>query len=529
MAAGEGTALGAFRHPTFTVVWIATVVSNLGGWVSAAASGWLMTALNPDPFKVSLVQVATNLPLFLLAVPAGALSDIVDRRRFLILSELAVMASCIVLAVLVTSGLITPTSLLVMTALVSAAGAIGAPPWQAVVTDLVPRADLSSAISLNGLGINISRAVGPAIGGFLVGATGFGPPFWIDAFSNAGVIGALLWWKRPQRHKAELPAETFIGAVTVGLRHARYNPHLGATLIRTASFFLFASAYWALLPLVARSQVSAGPTLYGTLLGAIGAGAIAGALLLPRGKARWGANRLFALCTTGTALAMVVFALSTNPALSLLAAAFAGFCWLGAISTLTLSAQVALPEWVRGRGLAVFVTVMFGALSLGGLAWGELAAQAGVPLALMVAAAGALLTIPLTRRWKLQTGEQVDFTPALHWPAPITLHAVEGDRGPVLVTVEYRVEPSNRARFLAALFRLSYERRRDGAYSWRVFEDPSVDGRFLEAFLSESWHEHLRHHARITNADRLQEETMRWCIKGDAPITTHFIQVHRPE
>jgi MFS family permease len=529
MSAGEGTTLGAFRHPTFTVVWVATVVSNLGGWVSAAASGWLMTTLDPDPFIVSLVQVATNAPLFLLALPAGALSDIVDRRRFLILSELAVMGSCIVLAALVTGGLITPASLLVMTALVSAAGALGAPAWQAVVPDLVPRADLASAISLNGLGINISRAVGPAIGGFLVGAIGFGPPFWIDAFSNAGVIGALVWWKGPPQRRAELPAETFLGAMTIGLRHTRYNPHLTATLVRTASFFLFASAYWALLPLVSRSQVSAGPALYGTLLGAIGIGAIAGALLLPRVKQRWGPNSLFALCTVGTAVATLILALSTSATVSLLAAAFAGACWLGAISTLTLSAQVALPDWVRGRGLAVFVTVMFGALSLGGLVWGKIATLAGVPASLMLAAAGALLTLPLTRRWELQTGETVDFTPALHWPAPITVHTVEGDRGPVLVTVEYRVDPGNRARFLKALFRLSYERRRDGAYSWRVFEDPSFEGRFLEAFLSESWQEHLRHHTRITNTDRLQEEAMRWCIKGDAPITTHLIQVHRPE
>ena len=522
------SALGAFRHRTFTVVWIATVISNLGSWVSAAASGWLMTALDPDPFIVSLVQVASNLPLFVLALPAGALTDIVDRRRFLILSEVAVMASCVILAALVTSGLITPTSLLVVTALVSAAGALGAPPWQAVVSDLVPRADLASAISLNGLGVNVSRAVGPAVGGFLVAAIGYGPPFWIDAFSNAGVIGALLWWKGPRKHEATLPSEGFGSAMALGLRHARYNAHLGATLIRAAAFFLFASSYWALLPVVARSQVSASPTLYGTLLGAIGTGAIISAILIPRIKERWGPNRLLAICTAGTAVAMTMFALFTTAAASLAASLLAGLCWLGAISTLNLSAQVALPEWVRGRGLAVYVTVMFGALSLGGLLWGKLAAVAGVSAALVAAAVGAVLAVPLTWRWKLQTGENVDFTPSQHWPAPITLHEVDGDRGPVLVTVEYRVDPKNRTRFLTALFRMAHERKRDGAYSWRVFEDPAVEGRFLEAFLTESWQEHLRHHQRVTYADRLQEEAIRWCIKGDAPVTTHLIQVHRP-
>ena len=526
---GSAAALAAFRHPTFAVVWVATVISNLGSWVSAAASGWLMSALNPDPFIVSLVQVATNAPLFLLALPAGALTDIVDRRKFLLVSEVAVMGCCVILAALVTGGLITPLSLLIMTALVSAAGALGAPPWQAVVSDLVPRADLASAISLNGVGVNVSRAVGPAIGGFLVAAFGYGPPFWIDAFSNAGVIGALVWWKHPPRRKTELPPESFVSAMTLGLRHARYNPHLGATLMRAAAFFLCASSYWAVLPLVARAQRGAGPTLYGTLLGALGAGAICGAIVLPRFKERWGANKQLAFCTVGTAAATALFALSRTAWVSLLASLLAGGCWLGAISTLNLSAQVALPEWIRGRGLAVYVTVMFGALSLGGLLWGKVAALSGVSTSLAGAAVLALLTIPLTWRWKLQTGEQVDFTPSLHWPAPVTLHEVGGDRGPVLVTVEYRVNPSDRARFLTALFRMSHERKRDGAYSWRIFEDPAVEGRFLEAFLTESWQEHLRHHSRVTKTDRLQEEAIRWCIKGTAPVTTHLIQVHRPE
>jgi MFS family permease len=523
--AGSTTSLSAFRHPIFTVIWAATVVSNLGSWISAAASGWLMTSLNPDPFVISLVQVATNLPLFLLALPAGAMTDIFDRRKFLICSELAVMGCCTILAIFVTSHLITPLSLLVMTALVSAAAAIGAPPWQAVVTELVPRSDLSSAVSLNSLGINISRAVGPALGGLLVGLFGFGPPFWIDAFSNAGVIGALVWWRATPKRKTVAP-ETLGSAMMLGLRHARYNSHLGATLMRTTAFFFFASSYWALLPVVARMQVEASPTLYGTLLGAIGAGAIVGAVTLPRVKAHWGANRLVAWCTAGTALAVALFAISRDPRVSVAVALLAGFCWIGAVSSLNLSAQVALPEWVRGRGLAVYVTVMFGALSAGGLLWGKVAALLGVQSALIAAAAGGVLAIPLTWKWKLQTGETVDFTPSLHWPPPITLHEVAGDRGPVLVTIEYQVDAENRARFLEALFSVSRERRRDGAYSWRLFEDPAVDGRFVEAFLTESWREHLRHHSRITRTDRLQEEALRWCVKGDAPVITHLIQVH---
>ena len=526
-AAGRSLPWGAFRHTTFTVVWMATVVSNLGGWVSMAASGWLMTTLNPDPLVVSLVQVASYLPLFLLALPAGALTDLIDRRKLLIFSEVAVMVFGVALAALVSSHLISPVSLIVMTALVSAATAVGAPPWQAVVSDLVPRSDLPSAVSLNSLGINISRAVGPAIGGLLVSAFGYGPPFWIDAFSNVGVLGALGWWKSPPRAKSTLPPEPFVSAMVVGLRHARYNPHLSATLVRAAGFFLFASAYWALLPIITRIQVVGGPALYGSLLGAIGLGAIGGAFMLPRLKVRWGANRLLAWCTAGTALSTVLYAASHDARASLLASVLAGVCWIGAVSSLNLSAQVALPEWVRGRGLAVYVTVMFGALSLGGLLWGKLATEIGTAGSLLAAAAGALLAVPLTRRWKLQTGEGVDFTPALHWPMPITTEKVAGDRGPVLVTSEYRIDVKDRDRFLQALFRLSRERRRDGAYDWKVFEDPAVAGRFVEIFLTDSWLEHLRHHARITQADRISEEALRLCVHGAPPKTTHLIQVHR--
>ncbi|HUI63015.1 MAG TPA: MFS transporter, partial [Steroidobacteraceae bacterium] len=224
-----------------------------------------------------------------------------------------------------------------------------------------------------------------------------------------------------------------------------------------------------------------------------------------------------------------LFAVSHDARTSLLASVLAGLCWIGAVSALNLSAQVALPEWVRGRGLAVYVTVMFGALSLGGLLWGKLATEIGAAGSLLAAAAGALLTVPLIGGWKLQTGEGVDFTPALHWPMPITTGKVADDRGPVLVTVEYHTQARDRRAFLTALFRLSGERRRDGAYDWKVFEDPTVEGRFVEIFLTDSWLEHLHHHARVTRADRLHEEALRLCLQGSPPKTTHLIQVRHPD
>jgi predicted MFS family arabinose efflux permease len=512
-----------FRHAAFTLLWAATVVANIGSWMSSAASGWLMTSLDPDPFIVSMVQVATTLPMFLFALPAGALADIVDRRKLLILVEIAVTAVSAAYAAIVSFGLATPGNLLLSTFLIGVGGALAAPAWQSVVPQLVPKQDLHPAVAANSLGVNVSRAVGPALGGVIVAKLGIAAPFWLNAISNLGIIGALLWWHPPQKRTRHLPAERFGSAIRTGFRHARNNPYLRATLIRGAAFFLFASAYWALLPLVARSQIAGGPDLYGFLLGAIGAGAVGGAFALPWLKAKLGPDLLVAAGSVGTAVAMALFGLARDPATALSASVAAGVSWIAVLSSLNVSAQVALPEWVRGRGLAMFVTTFFGAISLGSAIWGQIAGTVGLPAAHFIAAAGALVAIPLTWRWKLQIGTGIDHTPSMHWPEPIVAHEVEQDRGPVLVMVEYRIDPGDREPFLAALEKLGYERRRDGAYAWGVFEDAAVEGRMVETFLVESWLDHLRQHERVTNADRVLQDAVHRFHTDGTPKVTHLI------
>jgi MFS family permease len=487
------------------------------------ASGWLMTGLDPDPFVVSMVQVANSLPMFLFAIPAGALMDIVNQRRFLIVGEVTVTLTSVVFATLVWLHLITPTSLLVFSFLVTVGSACTFPAWQTVVGQLVPKEELPAAVAANSVGINVSRAVGPALGGIIIGAFGIALPFWLDAFSNIGVIAALAWWRPLKTNARRLPPEPFGGAVRAGFRHARYNAHLSATLIRAMGFFVFASAYWALLPLVARHQIAGGPGLYGLLLGAIGVAAVGGALMLRSLRARWGADRLMAGATLATSAATALYAFAHDPVTAVAASLIAGASWIAAVSSLNISAQVALPEWVRGRGLAMYVTVMFGALTVGSALWGKLAAVAGVPTALIAAAAGAAICVPLSWRWKLQTGVNVDFSASMHWPDPVTTRTIEPDRGPVLVTVEYRIDPNRRDEFLQALVEYSRARRRDGAYDWGIFEDPADEGRYIETFRTDSWLEHLRQHERVTVADRLQEEAVRKFQLGVGPKTTHLI------
>ena len=340
-----------FRHRAFTVIWIATVVSNIGGWMYSIASGWLMTSLDPNAFIVSMVQAANSLPMFLFAIPAGALADIVNLRRFLIVGESTItLLSTSVCCAWYGFVLSAPASLLLAVQFRRDRGLHMTAPWQAVVGKLVPKADLPSAVAVNSVGVNVSRAIGPALGGAIIGALGIAAPFWLDAFSNVGVIAALIWWRAPAKSASALPPRPFGSAIRTGIRYARYNTHLRATLIRTTAFFVFGSAYWALLPLVARTQMAGGPALYGVLLAAIGAAAVGGAFLMRRLRDKLGADSLAAAASLGTALATALFALARHPATAIVAA-IAGASWIAAVASLNVSAQVALPS-----GFAVAVS-----------------------------------------------------------------------------------------------------------------------------------------------------------------------------
>jgi MFS family permease len=518
----EGPAWSPFRYTIFTVLWVATVVSNTGSWMQSAAAGWLMTTLSPEPLNVALVQAATTLPMFLFSLPAGALADIVDRRRLLIVVQIAAVAIAALFAIFVWLEWITPNCLLTFLFLTGIATVLAMPPWQAVVPQLVPKKELRSAVALNGVGLNISRALGPALAGVAIGALGMAAPYWINALSTFAVVGALIWWRPPQSIAQSLPAERFVSAIRSGLRYALYNPDLRATLIRSAGFFPLASVYWALLPLLVRAQIAGGPETYGILLGAIGAGAVCGAFVLPA-AAKLGADRVMTGATVGTALALVLFAIAREPVTGLVACVFAGISWVAAIATLNVSAQFALPGWVRGRGMAMFATTQFAGLAVGSIVWGQAAQVIGLPAVHIIAAIALVAAVPLLRRWKLQTAADLDLAPSMHWPAPLLTHDIEPDRGPVLVTVEYVVAAVDRAAFLAAITKLAGERRRDGAFDWGIYEDAAHEGVFVETFCVDSWLDHMRQHQRVTNADRvLQDAVHRFQAEG-TPAVRHLI------
>lgn len=515
------------RQTFFAVLWVATIIGNTGSFIRDVASAWIMTDLSSSPAAVALVQAAATLPIFLLAIPAGVLSDILDRRKLLIAVQFLLASVSICLMLLSLAGLQSVTSLVALTFLGGIGAALMGPTWQAIVPELVEKKDLKNAVALNSLGINIARAVGPALGGLILASLGAAVTYGVDVITYVFVICALLWWRRPVAAQDVL-AERFPGAFRAGLRYARASRELHVVLMRAFVFFALASSVWALLPLVARSLLGGGAGFYGILLGAVGLGAIAGAIIMPKLREHLSADGLLLLAALVTA-AVMAFLSFAPPQWAAVAALLAlGAAWITALTTLNGVAQAILPNWVRGRSLAVYLTVFNGAMTVGSLGWGAVATLIGVPFTLLTGAAGLVALGLVVHRLKLPKGE-ADLMPSRHWPEPLTAAPVEHDRGPVLIQIEYRISPEERADFLKALARLSAERRRDGAYAWGITEDAADPGLMLEWFQVESWAEHLRQHHRVSKADAdIQAEVLRFHRGEGRPVVRHFLAFNHP-
>lgn len=523
MNSAPGSAWSPFRIPLFRTLWLATLASNIGTWMHDIGAGWLMTSLSPSPLMVALVQTATTLPIFLFALPAGALADIVDRRRYLIGVQIWLALVAVILAGITVFGLTSAWALVILTFAMGVGTAMMMPAWAALTPEIVPKTELRPAIALNSMGINVARAIGPALAGVIVSFAGTAAVFALNAMSYIAVIVVLVRWRR-QAPVSTLPSERFVGAMRSGLRFARHAPELQAAVIRGCAFFLFASASWALLPLVAKNLRDGGPQAFGLLVAAIGAGAVAGAFALPRLRERLSSDVLVAGATVCYAVAMLALALLDQLLLLCLVMALSGVAWITVLSSLQVAAQMALPNWVRSRGLAVFMTLFMGSMALGSLIWGQVATTLGLSQALIIAAAGALVAIVLSWRWRISGSDSIDLSPSMHWPTPVIHDAVTPDRGPVLVTIQYQVRDEHTDDFLRVIRQLGQHRRRNGAFAWSMFEHTEQRNHFIESFNAESWLEHLRQHERVTQAERaLQEEIRSYLQDGSDAIVTHYV------
>jgi MFS family permease len=533
-APAVGTALTAapvwepLRQPLFRALWLAALASNVGTWMQDVGATWQMTSLTTSPILIALVQAATTLPVFLLAFVAGALADVVDRRRLLIVTQSWMLLASLLLGGLTVMGLANAWVLLLLTFLVGTGNALNAPAWQAIIPDLVGRRDLPSALALNGIAVNLARAVGPAVGGLIVAAAGPGATFLLNAVSFLGVVVVLFRWKKPPRQSL-LPVESLLGALLAGLRYARHAPDLHAVLVRSSAFIVCGISLFALLPVLVRFHLGCGPTAYGLVLGFFGIGAVAGALFLPRLRQVLSFDRLAQAASLLFGLILVALSFADSYALVCLLMSLAGAAWMALLTTFHTSAQASLAPWVRGRGLAMYLLVLFGGMAGGSVLWGAVASHSGLRTALVLAGATTLLGVPATARFGLRRGEAPDLAPSRHWPAPVVVGERESDCGPVLITVEYRVDPARAEDFSRAMRDVRRVRMRDGAFRWDLLSDPGQPGRFVESFLVESWIEHLRQHERVTVADReVEDRARRYHLGPGPPVVSHFVSRDLP-
>ena len=508
----------------FRYLWLATLVSNIGTWMQEVGAGWLMTTLTDSPVMVALVQTATTLPAFFILLPSGALSDILDRRLYLLSANVGMALAAAALGILTVSGLIFDWGLLALTFVLGIGTAMIMPAWQAVIPEVVPRHELQGAIALNTMGMNVSRVIGSLIAGVIIAASGSGMVFLLNAVTFIFIIYVLATWKR-EPPDTRLPPERLGAAIRTGLRFTRHSPALQATIIRGAGFFFFASVMWALLPLVARDLLQGGPQTYSALFAAISIGAILSALLLPRLRARLDNDSLITLASLVFAAGIAVTATVHHLALALIALGFCGAAWITVMTCAQVSAQTALPNWVRSRGIAVFLTFFMGSLALGPFVWGNVAKFASLPGALLSAAAGLSVAALVTRRWPVSGNDRLDHTPSGHWRKPEPRTPVEHWQGPVMVTVRYQVADENAPEFLELVQRLGRSRRRDGAFDWGILQDTTTHGAYMEFFMVETWLDHLRQHERISRQDEVLQLRIRALLaEGTAPVITHYVK-----
>jgi MFS family permease len=509
--------------PLFRNLWLASIVSNLGGWMQDTAGTWLMTVLTTSPLLIALMQTAASLPVVILGLLAGATADIFDRRRLLIFWQAWMLAAVAILSVLTFFDIISPWILLILTFLLNIGAAMNSPAWQAIVPEVIPRAQLPDAISLNSAGFNLARALGPALGGLAIAlyaraTTGAASVFLLNSLSFVGVILVLYRWQRNPHFKSALPAERIRGSVRAGIRYMRYAPMLQAAFMRTLIFTLFVSAVWALLAVVARDDLHQGAMGYGILNGSMGFGAVIGATSLPRVRRVLSADAIIASATAVFVSTLAVLALVKVPLIIIPVLITAGFAWTSAMSTLNLAVQVSVPAWVQARALGAYQMIFAGGMALGSVIWGFIAEHVSTSKSLMCAAGGLAVTLPLSLRFHVLRGAQPDFSPHRYaLPAPTLALEREDSDGPVRVSITYHIDPQDYAAFTKAIHQLRDVRLRDGAIRWGVYQDASDPGHLNETFITESWLEYLRQRERFTLSDLAIRERVFSFHRGNEP------------
>ncbi len=508
------------RHETYRTIWFASLASNFGGLIQAVGAAWMMTVITSSEDMVALVQTSTALPIMLFSLISGALADNYDRRRIMLTAQSAMLLVSILLTACAILGWITPGLLLFFTFLIGCGTALNNPSWQASVGDMVPRADLPEAVTLNSMGFNITRSVGPAIGGAIVAAAGAAAAFAVNALSYIALLYVLFRW-RPSTPASTLPRETLGSAIFAGLRYVSMSPNLEKILLRGLVFGIGASSIQALLPVVALDLVSGGPLTYGFMLGAFGIGAIGGAVLSTRLREMFSSETIIRLAFSGFAFSAVIAALSPSAVLTSAGLLVAGACWVSALSLFNIIVQLSTPRWVVGRALSLYQTVTFGGIAGGSWLWGVAADRYGLSNALLMSAAVLLLGVVIGLRFSMPAFATLNLDPLNRFIEPALGLDITPRSGPIVIQVDYQIADDDLAEFMTLMEERRRIRIRDGARNWALMRDLENPGLWTETYHTPTWVEYIRHNQRRTQADAENTDRLRVLHRGEGLPHVH--------
>ena len=519
----DTAALAPLKERTFRMLWLAWLAANMTMWMNDVAAAWLMTSLTTSPVMVALVQTASTLPVFLLGLPSGAMADILDRRRYFAATQLWVSVNALVLAGLSLADALTAELLLALTFVNGVGLAMRWPVFAAIVPEIVPKAQLSPAIALNGIAMNLSRIIGPVLAGVLLAAAGPAAVFVLNALLAAVASVLILRWKR-QPKVSTLPGERFVGAMRVGLNFALQSPRLKVILLRAFLFFLQSTALIALLPLVAQRLPGGGPATFTLMLACLGVGAIFAAMRFPRWRERYTRDQFVRIGSVVQAGLSVVIVYVPELWVALPAMVVVGMAWISVANSLTVSAQIALPDWVRARGMSIYQMALMGGSAAGSLLWGQVASWTNVAAAVAAAAGFGMLMLVVLRKLTIEGGAEIDFSPVSVTSTVEAPVGVEADDGPVMVTIEYLIDPARAHEFGQVMQRTRRARLRQGALSWGLFRDAAHPERMIEYFVDENWLEHQRRLERFSAFDAdLRVQRLGFHTGAETPRVQRFI------
>ncbi len=512
---------GPIKRPVFRMLWTVWLTANICMWMNDVAAAWLMTSMTSTPLWVALVQSASTLPVFLLGLPSGALADILDRRRYFIMTQFWVAGVATLLCIAVIAGVMTPPLLLALTFLNGIGLAMRWPVFSAIVPELVPRSQLPAALALNGISMNASRIVGPLVAGALIASAGTEYVFVLNAALSI-ISGFLIMRWRREHVPSPLGRERLFSAMRVGLQFVSQSTRLRGVLVRISLFFFHSTALLALLPLVARGLEGGDAGTFTLLLASMGSGAIIAALFLPRLRQMMTRDGLVLRSVMLQSVSTLVMALAPNAWVAVPAMVLNGMAWITCANSLSVSAQLALPDWVRARGMSMYQMAIMGASALGAALWGQVATVTSVSTGLLVAAASGTVTMLLAQHWVRDLSIEEDLTPSREFKTPVT-HAPPGI-GRMVVTIEYLVEPARSDDFVKLMHESRRSRLRQGALEWELLRDVNHPGRFVEKVVDESWTEHLRRFDRVTASDvALRERKLAFHIGEGPPRVNRFV------